>query len=118
MPQFSLIHLFSAEHCSLFGKVIYTSLVITLLNSYYDRSHSQNNTTKINVSNITMLANDVISSLLISNNLVTEASGTRCGNILHEVIVLVLINQDRELLKISGVRWWIHMGIKNPQSNK
>lgn len=52
MPQFSLTHRFSAEHCSLFGKVLYTSLVITLLCSYCGISQSQNNTTEINGSNI------------------------------------------------------------------
>lgn len=37
-----------------------------------------------------------------SFNVVTEASRTQHGNILHEVIVLMLINQEGELLKISG----------------
>lgn len=49
-----------------------------------------------------MPANDVISSVLISNNAVTEVSRTQCGNILHEVVELLLINQEGELLKISG----------------
>lgn len=53
MPQFSLTHPFSAEHYSLFGNVLYAKLVITLLCSYCGISQSQNNTTKINGSNIT-----------------------------------------------------------------